>query len=130
VDWYNLVGNQVFRGGLVTRFDLNSPNGPVAGGAFTDPFSPGSVYDIGWTNGDFMTMPTPVIPDPSTTGCTPGLNIDCTSNYYSIPSLLAGGAGFGGVPEPETWALMLIGFVGLGLAGYRRERTSRSIATA
>jgi len=27
-----------------------------------------------------------------------------------------------GVPEPSTWALMLIGFVGLGLAGHRRTQ--------
>ena len=27
-----------------------------------------------------------------------------------------------GVPEPSTWALMLLGFAGLGLAGYRRSR--------
>lgn len=37
------------------------------------------------------------------------------------------GAGFGfaydsAVPEPSTWALMLLGFVGLGVAGYRRAR--------
>jgi hypothetical protein len=27
-----------------------------------------------------------------------------------------------GVPEPSTWAMMLIGFAGLGSAGYRRAR--------
>jgi hypothetical protein len=27
------------------------------------------------------------------------------------------------VPEPSTWAMMLIGFAGLGFAGYRRART-------
>jgi hypothetical protein len=27
-----------------------------------------------------------------------------------------------GVPEPSTWALMLAGFAGIGLAGYRRSR--------
>ena len=25
-----------------------------------------------------------------------------------------------GAPEPSTWAMMLLGFAGLGLAGYRR----------
>ena len=28
----------------------------------------------------------------------------------------------GAVPEPSTWALMLLGFVGLGFAGFRRAR--------
>jgi len=26
------------------------------------------------------------------------------------------------VPEPSTWALMLLGFAGLGFAGYRRSK--------
>ena len=33
-----------------------------------------------------------------------------------------------GVPEPTTWAMMVIGFAGLGLAGYRTSRKSVSIA--
>jgi hypothetical protein len=32
------------------------------------------------------------------------------------------------VPEPSTWALMLIGFIGLGYAGYRRARGAASAA--
>jgi PEP-CTERM motif len=28
----------------------------------------------------------------------------------------------GAVPEPSTWAMMLLGFAGLGLAGYRKAR--------
>jgi hypothetical protein len=28
----------------------------------------------------------------------------------------------GAVPEPSTWAMMLVGFAGLALAGYRRSR--------
>ena len=28
------------------------------------------------------------------------------------------------VPEPSTWAMMLIGFVGLGFAGYRRNKAA------
>ena len=37
------------------------------------------------------------------------------------------GAGFGftynvAVPEPSTWAMMLLGFAGLGYAGYSRSK--------
>ena len=28
-----------------------------------------------------------------------------------------------GVPEPSTWAMMLIGFAGIGFVAYRRQRT-------
>ena len=34
-----------------------------------------------------------------------------------------------GVPEPSTWAMMLVGFAGLGFAGYRAQR-KRVTATA
>ena len=34
------------------------------------------------------------------------------------------------VPEPSTWAMMLLGFAGLGFAGYRRQRWSRGSACA
>ena len=30
-----------------------------------------------------------------------------------------------GVPEPSTWAMMLLGFAGLGYVGYRRAREPR-----
>jgi PEP-CTERM motif len=32
------------------------------------------------------------------------------------------------IPEPSTWAMMLLGFAGRGLAGYRRSRKAVSIA--
>jgi hypothetical protein len=32
------------------------------------------------------------------------------------------------VPEPSTWAMMLLGFAGLGFAGYRRSRKASAIA--
>jgi hypothetical protein len=34
------------------------------------------------------------------------------------------------VPEPSTWALMLLGFAGLGFAGYRKVRKSRAVSIA
>jgi hypothetical protein len=37
----------------------------------------------------------------------------------------------GGVPEPSTWAMMLIGFAGLGFKAYRRtKRNTTALATA
>lgn len=32
----------------------------------------------------------------------------------------------GAVPEPSTWALLLLGFGGLGFAGYKRARGQQS----
>jgi PEP-CTERM motif len=39
-----------------------------------------------------------------------------------------GGApgGAAAVPEPSTWAMLLLGFAGLGYAGYRRAREPRA----
>jgi hypothetical protein len=31
------------------------------------------------------------------------------------------------VPEPSTWAMMLLGFVGVGFAGYRQSRNGRGV---
>jgi PEP-CTERM motif len=33
-----------------------------------------------------------------------------------------------GVPEPSTWAMLMLGLAGLGLAGYRRAKTDISVA--
>jgi len=34
------------------------------------------------------------------------------------------------VPEPSTWAMLLIGFAGIGFAGYRRNRQSHVVVMA
>jgi PEP-CTERM motif len=61
----------------------------------------------------------------------PGIDLTIAYNLVADGS---GGFGFdfalgGAVPEPSTWAMMLIGFAGLGYAGYRRssERAARRI---
>ena len=34
----------------------------------------------------------------------------------------------GSVPEPATWAMMLLGFAGLGFVGYRASRRTGAAA--
>jgi hypothetical protein len=55
-----------------------------------------------------------------------GPNIDLTFGYTLVADG-SGGFGFdfaigGAVPEPSTWAMMLVGFAGIGFAGYRSTR--------
>jgi hypothetical protein len=61
-----------------------------------------------------------------------GPNIDLTFGTTLIADG-PGGFGFdlaigGAVPEPSTWAMMLVGFAGLGFAGYRSTRQRAAVA--
>jgi hypothetical protein len=51
-----------------------------------------------------------------------GPNIDLTIVTYGSGEFVFGGA----VPETSTWAMMLLGFAGLGYAGYRGTREPRA----
>ena len=75
--------------------------------------------------------------------CVNSTNTTCDNNEFVVPLGLADpSAQFvtrsgnqviastaGAVPEPGTWALMLVGFAGLGYAGFRQSRT-RAATTA
>jgi hypothetical protein len=43
-----------------------------------------------------------------------------SSNSFEFDNVVAGGAS--AVPEPSTWAMLLLGFAGLGYAGFRRRK--------
>ena len=43
-------------------------------------------------------------------------------NYYAVT--------VGSVPEPSTWAMMMLGFAGLGFAGYRKAKVARTALAA
>jgi fibronectin-binding autotransporter adhesin len=43
-----------------------------------------------------------------------------SSNSFEFDNVVAGGASV--VPEPSTWAILLLGFTGLGYAGFRRRK--------
>jgi PEP-CTERM motif len=62
-------------------------------------------------------------------GSNLGPDIDLTFAYNLVADG-SGGFGFdfalgGAVPEPSTWAMMLLGFAGLGFAGYRAHCAPR-----
>ena len=64
-------------------------------------------------------------------GSSLGPAIDVTFGYNLVADG-TGGFGFdlavgGAVPEPSTWAMMLLGFAGLGFAGYRKARHAVSV---
>ena len=79
--------------------------------AVADSFFRDTVLDLGWYSGS---------------------GVDLTFGYNLVADG-SGGFGFdfavgGAVPEPSTWAMMLLGFAGLGVAGYRKARSAVSVA--
>lgn len=131
VFWYNLVGNQIFGPGRYTRFDLNSIFGPV-NGAFIDPGDPmsSSTYYIDWTNGDIASALTPIIPDPSLPGNSCDPTVPSCSQFAVPPQILADCpmcTGYGLVPEPANWTMMLIGLGILGAAARARRSVRRAV---
>ena len=125
--WYNLVGNQIFGHGLVTRFDLNSIFGPIPGGAFIDPPGPASTYLLDWVNGDTVSLATPAIADPMTTFCDPLTDPTCSADIIPPNIAALNYTGLGApVPEPGTLSLIAAGFAGLGLLGWRRKKKANA----
>ena len=114
VAWTNGGGSSL---DLISTFDTNNAQG---GNTPTD--APGSQIDAATFVASAGNQ------DHSISGSLSG------SSQFSLsdqgPLLLDAGATVSGsqdvsvaiVPEPSTWAMMAIGFVGLGFAGYRRAR--------
>lgn len=125
--WYNLVGNQLFLPGLVTRFDLDSTFGPVAGGAFIDP-PPASTYLLDWINGDSVLFETPAIPDPSVIFCNPATDPQCSADIIPAEIAALNYEGYG-VPEPGSLSLLGIAILVLSGIAYRRRRSVSRMAS-
>jgi hypothetical protein len=58
------------------------------------------------------------------TGITVSNGSSISSNSFEIAQITTS------VPEPATWAMMLLGFAGLGFAGYRRTKRPIGVAIA
>ena len=59
-------------------------------------------------------------------GWNPNIDVIADPNYALTTGEIY--AEFGAVPEPSTWAMMLIGFAGLGYTGHRASRKRAALA--
>jgi hypothetical protein len=57
----------------------------------------------------------------------PGSSFATSAGTLVIGSVSGGATFTATIPEPSTWAMMLLGFAGLGFVGYRRTRKRVSI---
>ncbi|HEX9170612.1 MAG TPA: PEPxxWA-CTERM sorting domain-containing protein [Roseiarcus sp.] len=90
----------------------------VYGVAFT--LANGDAVDL-WSNG---VLPGSTVADYGLTFATPILDVDPYT--ISADQYIAGGVTVT-VPEPSTWAMMMLGFAGIGFAGYRRSRKAEAV---
>jgi hypothetical protein len=56
-----------------------------------------------------------------TVGNTYYLSVDSPSGGYYNPGEIFLSGGVSAIPEPSTWAMMILGFGGLGWLAYRRK---------
>jgi hypothetical protein len=63
---------------------------------------------------------------------TPGIAGNGGTDYFSLEEPLAINTIVvtSGVPEPSTWAMMILGFIGFSFMSYRRNRKNSSFASA
>jgi phospholipase/lecithinase/hemolysin len=113
-------------GTTLTDFDLFDFNASILADA----------HDLGFTNTTdpcFSMTPFSAAITPGS-GCSPDNKVIDTFLFWDdihptapVQALWAG-AFLTAVPEPSTWAMLMLGFVGLGFAGYRRGARARAAA--
>ena len=139
-------GGQGYPGGPMQSWDLGGPVSSIGG--WLDFFADGkSITFEGGSVGLELAASTPFysltgtsppfalsfldFPDHSGTHTYSLTNVNCGSTFGGCPGTGAGHTNsltITEVPEPSTWAMMLIGFAGLGYVGYWRTRKVVSIA--
>jgi PEP-CTERM motif len=107
-----------------------------------------NVLDVGWVDAPFPSQSavagatnvatyrfdTVLDPHGSTAGYSDTLTLTATTtlDFFVVDGFLSDNIGgvaleinpvsAGSTPEPSTWAMLLLGFAGLGFAGFRRQR--------
>jgi PEP-CTERM motif len=88
-----------------------NPNPPFQGGDSGEPYAFINFYDMSGTFDQVVFTEDPAV-----------------GGYESDNHTVGFFTHVGGVPEPSTWAMMLLGFAGLGYAGYRASSKSDPVA--
>jgi hypothetical protein len=114
-------------------FGLNNKGEAVGSFVDTSGETQGFLYD--WLTNTWRT-----ISDPSASAtaafCVNGTTVNGINDlgqlvgFYSDGTNVNGMLVTGAVPEPSTWAMILLGFFGLGYAGYRESREGRTAILA
>ena len=56
------------------------------------------------------------------------LNVTVSPDQLATGGLVGNEAAAGVIPEPSTWAMMMLGFAGIGFIGYQTKRASGATA--
>jgi hypothetical protein len=120
---------------------VSGPDGGPIAGLITNPNQP-YAYDQGaWIFDNVAWSASPYLDNSGlffsagsydynlyTIGSTYFLSTNNPYGIYNPGEVVLAGNDPPAVPEPYTWAMMLVGFAGLGFAGYRTSRKATSIA--
>jgi len=108
-------------------------NGPVVWGFFGSPFNDNNPNDVVFTPfatgvGGTISGKWDALEGNNTTLTAQSANILSGHSYINFHTTQFGGGevrgNIGAVPEPSTWAMMLLGFAAVGFVTYRRRRTA------
>jgi probable HAF family extracellular repeat protein len=81
-------------------------------------------FDILYSNGVFITLDGPLGTGANAQGINDRGQI---AGWYQANGSIEGFIATPSVPEPSTWAMMLIGFAGLGFVAYRRTKKGAAV---
>ena len=138
--------------GAVTSFNITTTNGSLSGTTYDS--ANYSVYDNFFSSNSFAiaadgSLGLPYInfafASPLTISGTNSLlvsielpatevSFECNDNACETGRFMNGGSAVGAmvseIPEPATWAMIIVGFAGVGYLSYRRKRQSLALSSA